>query len=377
VLAGETGGKLLTQSDLSRAFDTIQEESTRFYRISCRVQVTASASRYRKIVVRVKNPDFVVSSRRGRYSDITPQDRPPSGATVAVESINRYRALTARGVAFPLPGADPKKVPVGVVIEALGPIQLPIDAKGGAALDVEFRLVARAEGEVVDRYERSFTARAKPDGVADIRKAFRVEGRLSLVPGIYEFQASVRLGEPPQLASWSSTVAVPPPSKAATPSFVGAVVNAIDETQSPLLSRPQIPDDLDPLTLKPGVRVLPATLVEFESGKLLVLFWLRGVPEVPGKPPELDLAVGVADAQGAALSVPTKILFFGKEPSGGYRAVAQVDAATLVPGVYSLRLAAGAAGVGDTSRAHRSISFTIRLKDPPPAATTSSSAPAP
>ena len=376
VIAAESGGRILGQTDLSKAFDAIQEETTRFYRISCRVPVTRAAERYRKLVVKVKTGVYAIASRRGRYSDITPLDRPPTGGAKAVESIDRYRALTARGVAFPLPGVDPKKLPVEVVIEALGPILLPIDAQGGAALDVEIRLVARAAGEVVDRYERSFTARIKPDGVGEVRQGFRVEGRLSLVPGIYEVQGSVRLAEPPQLASWSSTIAVPPPSKAATPSFAGAFVNAIDETPSPLLSRPPVAEASDPLLLKQGVRVLPATLVEFTSGRLLVLFWLRGVPESPEKPPDLDLSVAVADGQGQTITVPTQIVFFGKEPTGGYRAVAQVDATTLTPGAYSIRLAAGVDGSG-ARRAHHAIAFTILPKEVRPDATTSSSAPAP
>jgi hypothetical protein len=94
----------------------------------------------------------------------------------------------------------------------------------------------------VDRYERSFTARVKPDGVAAIRKSFRVEGRLSLVPGIYEFQSSIRLGDPPQLASWTATVAVPPPPKATGPTFAGVLLSAESGAESPLLSRPMIAD---------------------------------------------------------------------------------------------------------------------------------------
>lgn len=376
VIAGETGGRLLTQTDLSKAFDAIQEESSRFYRISCRVPVTRGSERYRKLAVTVKTPGYVVSARRGRYSDITPQERAPARAAASVESLDRYRPLTARGIALPLPGIDPKKVPVDVVIEALGPIELPLEGKAEAALDVEFRLVARAEGEVVDRYERSFTAKVKPNGVAEIRKAFRVEGRLSLVPGIYEFQGSVRLGSPPQLASWTATVAVPPPPKGSSPAFVGAVVSAADAGQSPLLSRPQLADDADPLLLKPGVRMLPATQSEFETGgNLLVLFWLRGIPEVADVMPELDLSVAVADGKGQPVALPTKILFFGKEPSGGFRAVAQVDATTLAAGRYSLKLSAGIGG-SELPPAHHAVSFTLRSKESAPAAT-SSSAPTP
>jgi len=377
VIAGETGGRLLTQSDLSKAFGAIQEESTRFYRISCRVPVTRKGDRYRKMVVKVKTPGYVVAARRGRYSDITPQDKTPAGTTASVESLNKYRPLTARGAALPMPGKDPKRVPVDVVIEALGPIDLPADAQGAAALDVEFHLVARAEGEIVDRYERSFTARVRPEGVAAIRQAFRVEGRLALVPGIYELQGSVRLGDPPQLASWSGTVAVPPPPSGAAPAILGAVLSATDEAQSPLLSRPQVAEDTDPLVLKPGVRLLPSTQAEFATGgSLMVLFWLRGIPEIDGKPPELNLSVTVSDSQDLAVAVPTKILFFGKEPNGGHRAVAQLDASSLPPGRYSLQLSAGIAG-REGAPAHHAVAFALRAKNAPPAAATSSSAPTP
>jgi VWFA-related protein len=375
VIAAESGGRLLAQTDLSKAFEMIQEESTRFYRISCRVPVTRAPDRYRKLLIKVKTSGYVVTSRRGRYSDITPLDRAPSSGVASVESLDRYRPITARGIALPLPGSDPKKVPVEVVIEALGPIQLPMDAQGAAALDVEFRVVARTEGEIVDRYERSFTARVKPDGVAAIRRAFRVEGRLSLVPGIYEIQASVRLGEPPQLASWSSTVAVPPPPKGTVPVFVGVVLNAENESEAPLLSRPSIPDESDPLVLKPGARILPATRADFETGgSLLVLFWLRGVPDAGDEPPALDLTVEIADGQGSAVELPTKILFFGKAQSGGYRALARLDAASLTPGTYSLRLAAGVTG-HEGPPARESVRFTLHAKDA--AAVTSASAGSP
>jgi VWFA-related protein len=379
VIAAESGGRLLAQTDLSKAFDAIEEESTRFYRISCRVPVSRGVDRYRKLLISVKTPGYVVTSRRGRYGDITPQERALSGGLASVETLDRYRPLTSRGVALPLPGSDPKKIPVEVVIEALGPVQLPTDARGGAALDVEFRLVARVEGEVVDRYERSFTARVRPEGVAAIRNAFRVEGRLFLVPGIYEMQGSVRLGDPPQLASWSATVAVPPPAKGSAPVFAGVVLSAENEPESPLLSRPQIPEDADPLVLKPGARILPATHVDFEAGgSLLVLLWLKGVPEPGEKPPELDLSVNITDAEGKHVALPTKILFFGKEPSGGYRAVARIDAAQLTPGAYALRLSAGLAGdAGPPAR--RNVPFVVRAKETtgPAASATSSLAGAP
>ncbi len=376
VLASETGGRLLTQTDLSKAFDAIQEESARFYRISCRVSVTPSGNRYRSLQVKVKTPGYSVITRRGRYSDISPNEKmPPSGAA-SVESIAKYKPLAARGIATPLPGGDGKKIPVAVVVEALGPIDLPTDAQGVAALDVDFHLVARAAGEIVDRYERSFTARVKPDGVNAIRRAFRLEGRLMLVPGVYDFQGSVRLGTPAQLASWSATVAVPPLPKGAAPAFAGVILSADEAFEAPLLSRPTIADDVDPLVLKPGARILPAAHNDFESGGgLNVLFWLRGFPEPGDKPPSLDLTVAVEDQAGKSVSLPTSLLFFGKDPAGGYRALARVETSALSTGSYSLKLAASVPGSGVPPARH-AVTFTLRARESASAAT-SSSAPTP
>ena len=63
---------------------------------------------YRNLLVTVNTPGYVVASRRGRYSDITPQQRLTSGELTSVESVDRYRPLATRGVALALlvPGAD-------------------------------------------------------------------------------------------------------------------------------------------------------------------------------------------------------------------------------------------------------------------------------
>jgi hypothetical protein len=174
-------------------------------------------------------------------------------------------------------------------------------------------------------------------------------------------------------------MAVPPPPKGTVPAFAGVVLSAENEPDAPLLSRPSIPDEADPLVLKPGARILPATHVDFESGgSLLVLFWLRGFPDAGEKAPELDLSVNITDAAGRAVQLPTQILFFGKEASGGYRAAARIDAASLVPGAYALRLAAGVTG-SEGQTAQHTMPFTLRAKESarPPAAATSSSSGAP
>jgi VWFA-related protein len=358
VLAGETGGRMLTSTDMGRDFESIQEESSHFYRVACRVPVTPETGRYRKTVVKVNRPDLVVTTRRGRYSDVTPLDRPEKGAATAVESLDKYRPLAARGVAVPLPSADPKKVPVAVVLEALGPIDIPLDGQGQGALDVEFRLVARAAGEIVDRYERSFTAKVKPDGVGAIRRAFRVEGRLSLVPGIYDVQGTLRLAAPAQLATWTATVAVPPPPKGTSAVFSGAVVTSESGTASPLLSRPNIPEEGDALVLKPGVRMLPPTSLDFDAGgALLVVFWVKGIPEVDGKP-QATLGATVLDSDGKPIDLPSAILFFGPEPAGGYRGLVRLDAKALPAGSYALRLEAGAPG-GASPPARLTVAFSL------------------
>jgi hypothetical protein len=153
------------------------------------------------------------------------------------------------------------------------------------------------------------------------------------------------------------------------------ILSAENQPEAPLLSRPSIPEESDPLTIKPGVRILPGTQQGFDSGgSLLVLFWLRGISDTGEQPPGLDVSVNVSDASGRPLEPPTKLLYFVKEPSGGYRAIARVDLATLAPGAYELRLAAGLTGSG-APPARESVPFTLRPKDGPP--TTSASAGSP
>jgi VWFA-related protein len=343
VLAGETGGRMLTATDLNRDFDAIQEESTHFYRIACRVPVTGDVNRYRRTVVEVGRPGAKVTARRGRYSDIVPFDRSPSTGTVmaAVDSLDRYKPLSARGLAIALPTADSKKVPVAVVIEALGPVGIGKDTQGESLIELDFHLVARAAGEVVARYDRTSTVKIKPVGVDFVRRAFRVEGRLDLVPGIYEFQGTVRLADPPQLASWSAQVAVQPPPKGNVPAFVGVTLSSESETDAPVLSRPTFAAGADAFLVKPDLPFRPAAGPEFETGApLFVLFWLKGLPAEPGEVPKFDLGVHVEDGEGKSVETPSQLLFFGPEPTGGYRGLLGLDLSHLAVGAYALRLSA-------------------------------------
>lgn len=346
VIAAETGGRMLTSTNLDSSFETIQEETTRFYRIACRVSVVRGGERYRRIVVTAKRPGLVVSGRRGRYSDLTPVARPDrSGPSHVVDAIDRYLPFPLRGIALPLPGTDPKKVPVAVVVEALGPLEFSTDPAGAAAIDVEFRVVARVEGEVVDRYERSFTAKVKPEGVAAIRSGWRIEGALSLLPGIYELQATARLASPPRLGSWTASVTVPPPSRGQVPAVSGVVLASERVPQAPLLSRPTLAEETDPLAIKPGSRLLPPTSSDFELGDtLLALFWLKGMDGDNPEVPKLDLSLKVSDAEERQREVPSTLVYFGKDPSGGYRGLARLDVSALPAGPYVLRVSAAPKG---------------------------------
>jgi VWFA-related protein len=237
ILAHESGGRMLTSTDLSRDFETIQEESTHFYRVACRVPV-GNPGRYKRTLLTVDVSGATVSSRRGHYSDALPLDRSARASlATTTESMAAYRPLSSRGAALALPSADPRKIPVSIVVEAVGPMEIKTSSEGSGALDVEFRLVARADGEVVARYDRAFTTKIRPEGLATLKDAWRVEGRLALVPGIYEVQGSLRVNDPPQLATWSSTIAVPPPPPAAVLAISGAYLAADGPRASTLLNR--------------------------------------------------------------------------------------------------------------------------------------------
>jgi hypothetical protein len=255
-----------------------------------------------------------------------------------------------------------------------------VASDGRGALDIEFRLVARAAGEVVERYERTFTAKVPPDGIEALRRSLRAEGRLALPPGVYELQGTLRLLEPPQLASWTSTLAVPPQSREGSLAIGAAFLVADREPVSPLVSRPEIPGDADPLTLSAGGRVLPPTTVDFETGSAMdVVFWIRGVPLVDGKP-KLDLSIHVLDAEGKVIEAPSQLALFMPEPTGGYRALARIDARALAPGSYGVRVEARPASDPAGSATRRTIPFSLRAREaggPAPAGATPTASSAP
>ena len=375
-LAAETGGRMLTSSDFSRDFETIQEETTTFYRISCRISVARGASRYRRTTIQTTRPELVVSSRRGRYSDVTPLEAAATTAT-STDSLDRYRPIAARGSATPLPSTDPRKIPVSVVVEAVGPIDVPTDAAGAGELDVEFHVIARAADEIVARYERAFTAKVKPGGADALRAALRMEGRLALVPGIYDVQATVRLLAPPQLATWRATVAVPPPPPNAGLAVSQGFLIPEGPSVTPLVSRPDIAPDADPLVLRDGVRVLPPTSTDFPTGTaLLAVFWLKNIPVAEGKP-KANVTVELIGGNGAPLDVARELILFTPEPTGGHQAIARIDTQALAAGAYELHLGARTEDPA-VAPARRSIPFTLYAPDVPRAtgsAATSSSAP--
>jgi len=358
---------MLTSTDLSRDFETIQEESTHFYRVACRVPV-GNPGRYKRTLLTVDVSGATVSSRRGHYSDALPLDRSARASlATTTESMAAYRPLSSRGAALALPSADPRKIPVSIVVEAVGPMEIKTSSEGSGALDVEFRLVARADGEVVARYDRAFTTKIRPEGLATLKDAWRVEGRLALVPGIYEVQGSLRVNDPPQLATWSSTIAVPPPPPAAVLAISGAYLAADGPRASTLLNRPDIPATADPLALSDGSRVLlPATTNDFDADQALLLVgWLRNVPLVEGKP-RLNLGVHVIDSTGKAVDVPTELLQFAPEATGGHRLLARVGAGGLPSGSYALRVEASPE-TGDATPVRRTIPFTVHARSETPA----------
>ncbi|HEX5045342.1 MAG TPA: VWA domain-containing protein [Candidatus Polarisedimenticolaceae bacterium] len=340
VLAAETGGRLLTQSDLGQAFALVDEESSRFYRISCKVPDRTDTGKYHGIVIRVKRPEMTVASRRGRYGDVVPGSagRGGEGGRQVADSLTRYRSLPLRGSVAVLPSPDGGPARVGVVVEALGPVELSPGEGGGATLDLDFIVVARAGGEIVARADRPLSATVKPQGVAAVEKGFRLEAALALPPGPYEIQANVRMDRPAQFASWTAPVVVPSPSDEAGLRFE-EVVLAPPPDAAPLLV--QARDEKDPFSLGPQVRLLPATAPSYPvPGVLSAMFWIRGLTAPEGASPRLHLVVEVADGTGKTRTLPAKLAMFQPDGRGGHRGLVEIDLAGLQPGGYALTLRA-------------------------------------
>ena len=332
-----------------------------------------ATNRYRSLKVTATREGVTVAGRRGRYSDIVPLERlPVSTVPSSVDSLAGYKRLDARGVAVPIPAAGADKIPVTVVIETLGPIDVPTDPQGVGKVDLDVLIVARAAGEIVARYQRGMTATLR-QGVDVVRKGFRVEGRLDLVPGIYEVQGTVRLGSPPQVATWSGSVAVPPQSKSATPSILGPIMTADRGATAPLLSQPPAPTGADPLLVKPGFRVLPASSTEFFGDEtLLTIFWLRDFAAADESSPHIEMKVSLIDAAGTVVDAPSQLLFFGPSAGVGFSAVARIDCSKLSAGTYIVQVVAKSASGAEVQ--HRGAPFIVSTRPAPPPAVSASAA---
>lgn len=361
VLAGETGGRLLTHADLSRAFEVVDEESTHFYRISCEVPETRGAVRYRKITIRVGRPGLKVNARRGRYGDVVPAGPPPSAGVL--DNLGRYRPISLRATTAVLPqGAQGGTFPVVVVAEALGPVALLPHERGGAEIELDFFAVARAGEDVIGRFSRSFSSRIKPGGVEPIQKAFRLEGRLNLPPGHYELQVTVRIAAPPQIGVWTGPLAVPAPSTSRDSrlEITSFVLAAQGDGGSPLLLRFEEPGDGgDPLSLLSGGRILPATEPSYEpGGGLLALFWLRGLPASGEADPKVQITPRILDEKGARRAAPARLLELRPDGPRGHRGVVAFDISALEEGVYRLEVEV-ADPVGSVRIAGRQVTFRV------------------
>ena len=342
VLAAETGGRLLTHSDLSKAFDIVQEESTQFYRLSCRVSKAQTSNRYRKLTIQVRRPGYKVTSRKGRYGDMVPGGSLETSAVSLADTSPVFRAisLTASTTTLPFPTSS-GAMPVVVVAEALGPLEHPADGQGGAKLDLDFFLIARAGGEIVSRYTRNVTGAMKAGGAEAVRRAFRLEGRLDLAPGIYDLQAIVRINDPPQLGTWKAQLVVhgPAPAEEGGLRITGLVLSSA-EGASPLLAKVESrAGSVDPFQIGERLRLLPATRESYPApGQLVALFWLDGLPVPETGAPKIDVRLTVEDAEGAVREAPSQLLAFVPRAGGGHSGLVGLDLAPLPAGAYRLRL---------------------------------------
>ncbi|HEX4825055.1 MAG TPA: VWA domain-containing protein [Candidatus Polarisedimenticolaceae bacterium] len=374
VIAGETGGRMLTDTTLTKAFAAIDDESTHFYRISCRVSVASGSDRYRGFKISVSREHCTVTSRRGRYSDVTPYEQQPANATAGnqVDSLKGYRRLDTRGAATPLPAGAADRIPVVVVIEAIGPVELASSPEGISNLDLDIRIVARVADDVVARYERGFTAVLKKGSDA-VKSGFRVEGRLALPPGIYDLQGTVRLATPPQIATWTASVTVPPQPKTPSPALTGPMMILENDAAVPLLSQPAETAAPDPLAVKPGARFLPATASDFVVGQpVLAMFWMRGFTSPEN--PSAEFAVTFLDAGGGPVTAPSTLVYYGPSSNGELSAIVRLESAALTPGTYFVQISAKAPGA-QAPVTRRTAPLIFRSRGTPQAAATSSSAP--
>lgn len=188
-LADDTGGFVVANNNVDRAFDRIARLSGTYYALGYYPKNSRRDGKYRRIEVKVNRPAVTVVSRRGyiapRDRDTKPSTPGPAGAPAAVrDALNATFPITGLSMsitaaAFRGSGGTPS---IAVVGEASG--------MDGAELDVA--TIA------IDGHGTTKAAEAKKlrwDGAAQVAERVRQNGfrwlsRLSLKPGQYEIRVA-------------------------------------------------------------------------------------------------------------------------------------------------------------------------------------------
>jgi VWFA-related protein len=360
VLSEETGGfAVVNRNDFATAFQRIVDDNSAYYVMGYYSSNDRRDGRFRKIEVKLNNkPGLVVRARKGY---VAPRGRAPETKPTTANSASQ-ELRDAIESPLPLPGLPLGMTAVvfkgpapkgSVVISTLvNGSTLPFTEAGGMFKnDLEVMAMATDDkGKTTYGDRNTVTLNMKPDSAMRVKASgFRVIQSMDLAPGRYQLRVAVREGNTRKAGSVTFDLDVPDFAKSPLSMSSLAITSAMSGVAPTV--RPK-----DPLE-----KLLPGPLSsyrEFTPADEVAFF--AEVYDTIKESHKVEIAATVK-AEGGQTVFQTREERDSSERgggAGGYGFQARVPLKDLAPGLYVLRVEAGAR-VGDRATASQEVVFRV------------------
>lgn len=196
--AVETGGRVYTnRNDIDRAVGLSMEDGASYYSLAYYPQDKNWSGKFRRIQVKLDQPDVNLRYRQGYYAVLAEVSEPNEHSAEIASELDPV-SPDATLVIFDArlsPPASGGKAPVGVdFIVDLNTLSAPQDKDGKRAYDVEFHAAAYTpDGKVVAHQDVQLKAAVEPQQYVTLhQQGLPFHTQLDLPPGRYQIRLAVR-----------------------------------------------------------------------------------------------------------------------------------------------------------------------------------------
>ena len=361
-MSQETGGfAIVDQNDLTRGFERLVVENSRYYLLGYYPTNTRRDGKYRSVQVRMKRPGLEVRARAGYNA---PRGSSPSTATdfkdaaaspavrEALQSPLPVSGLGLRVFAAPFDGPG-RNASVAIAVEVT-PQRLAFVEKDGVFTE-ELEIVIMpvdGAGKVHDGARDLAPMKLSPQSLQAVRTAgVRLGRRLDLPPGKYQLRVAARAANSNAVGALIHDLDVPDFSK---PPLAISGVALMSAVTSRIPTPPPGKDFFEVL------RDVPTATREFSRGDTLG-FFAEVYDNQVSTPHSVTITSTISTDGGTVLAKGSDLRrseeIGGK--SGGFGHAQKVPLKTFAPGRYVLRIEARSS-LADMPVVFREVEFQVR-----------------